>query len=230
MSDGSIIGRTTTIRGRVTGTGAIRVEGRVEGDVVTDGNVEVTPEAQIQGAVRGATLRVAGAGAGDLSGTDAVLLEPGARVVGDLSAPRIGIAEGALVRGKVETVRGAAVAPAPRAVATVRREPEAPRVATARAAAVPPPAAAGPTPAQSGRRAPPPPPPRAEAARDAEPKPAPSGARPGPAGAAHREPPAPPRPRPGADAGRTGRAAPPPPVVPSLAKGARLKKKKAGQR
>ncbi|HOU92217.1 MAG TPA: polymer-forming cytoskeletal protein, partial [Polyangiaceae bacterium] len=121
MSDGSIIGRTTTIRGHVTGTGAIRVEGRVEGDVVTDGNVEVAPEAQIQGAVRGATLRVAGAVAGDLSGTDAVLLESGARVVGDLSAPRIGIAEGALVRGKIETARGAAAAPAPRAAVAVRR-------------------------------------------------------------------------------------------------------------
>jgi len=225
MSDGSIIGRTTTIRGRVTGTGAIRVEGYVEGDVVTDGNVEVASEAQIQGAVRGATLRVAGTVAGDLIGTEAVLLELGARVVGDLSAPRIGIAEGALLRGKVETSRGGAAAPAARGAVAVRREPEVPRAVVMRSAAAPGASARAAT-VSAPVASPPAPPP----ARDAAPKTTPTGARPAPA-AAPRAPVGAPRTRPGTDsAGRTARAAPPPPVVPSLAKGARVKKKKAGHR
>jgi hypothetical protein len=57
-----------------------------------------------------------------LRGSDAVLIERGGRVVGDLAAPRIGIASGALVRGSVRTEGEPALAQARRApgVAGVR--------------------------------------------------------------------------------------------------------------
>jgi hypothetical protein len=59
---------------------------------------------------------VAGAVAGNLHGSELVVLEAGARVVGDVSAPSIGIRPGALLRGRVET--GAGGAPRPRAKTT----------------------------------------------------------------------------------------------------------------
>jgi hypothetical protein len=48
---------------------------------------------------------VRGAVKGDLVGEEAVLLEEGARVVGDVRAPRVAI-QGALVRGYVQTGEG----------------------------------------------------------------------------------------------------------------------------
>ena len=100
---GSIIGRTTRIRGNIAGPGPIEVLGQVEGDVVSSDDVTLGEQAQVQGNITGTTLRIAGAVAGNLEGSEAVLLEAGARVIGDLTAPRIGIAEGALVRGRVRT-------------------------------------------------------------------------------------------------------------------------------
>jgi hypothetical protein len=73
---------------------------------------------------------------GDLVAEEAVVVESGARVVGDLRAPRIAIAAGALVRGHVQTAgagaarpraaaaRAAAPAPAPaRAAAETKSRP-----------------------------------------------------------------------------------------------------------
>jgi hypothetical protein len=63
---------------------------------------------------------------GDLNGEEAVLLEEGARVVGDVRAPRVAIAPGALVRGYVDTGNGTSSAPAAQARAA-RAQPAAQR-------------------------------------------------------------------------------------------------------
>ncbi|MCQ6458717.1 bactofilin family protein, partial [Vibrio parahaemolyticus] len=64
---------------------------------------------------------VRGAVKGDLVAEEAVILESGARVVGDLRAPRISIAQGGLVRGHVQT--GAAGAARPRSASASASRP-----------------------------------------------------------------------------------------------------------
>ncbi len=195
MAVASIIGQGTTVRGNVRGTGALDVRGRVEGDIEVDGDVALGEESSVGGNVSGAQITVAGAVMGDLRGSEAVLLERGARVIGDLVAPRIGIAEGALVRGGVRTEGEASAAPRRAAVVPARRAPE------FRPRTVPAPAAIA-----SAAHAPP--------ARAAE-KPASAPSNSQPEAPATASPPA------KADGGK----GPPAPVVPSLGKGARGKKK-----
>src|SRR5262249_22042532 len=65
---------------------------------------------------------IRGAVKGDLSSEESIVIESGARVVGDLRAPRIAIAMGGLVRGHVQT--GAAGAARPRAAAATARASE----------------------------------------------------------------------------------------------------------
>jgi hypothetical protein len=57
----------------------------------------------VQGNISGASIAIAGSVSGDLTGTEAVSIESGARVIGDLRAPRIAIGDGAHVRGSVQT-------------------------------------------------------------------------------------------------------------------------------
>jgi cytoskeletal protein CcmA (bactofilin family) len=164
MADLSVIGQSTVIRGNVRGSGPIEVLGRVEGEVATNGDVLVGDRGVVLGNVSGAAVRVAGEVTGDLTGSDAVLLGDNARVVGDLRAPRIGITEGALVRGSVQT-SAQSPPPAQRSAARAAQEPErarppariepAPRRAPPRAPAQPAPAAA----AKPTKVAPKPPPP-----------------------------------------------------------------------
>jgi len=123
MAEVTVIGRGTRVRGRVVGAASLEIQGHVDGDVSVEGDVTVDAEGLVGANVSGRRLVVRGAIKGDLSGSEAVVLEEGARVVGDVRAPRIAIAPGALVRGYVQTGSGegrprAAARPAVRAVPT----------------------------------------------------------------------------------------------------------------
>jgi hypothetical protein len=92
--------------------------------------------------VRGRRLVVRGAVKGDLLGDEAIVLEDGARVVGDVRAPRVAIATGALVRGFVETGdAGATASKGARTHAAARHVAAPARVAPPPAAKAAPPAA-----------------------------------------------------------------------------------------
>jgi len=147
---------------------------------------------------------VRGAVKGDLVASESIVLEEGARVVGDLRAPRIAIA-GGLVRGYVQSGDGQS---APRAAAKSVARPVATKAAVV--AAAPAPSAARPAQASNGspakKAAPPAPQQVAHASRDR--------------GNA-------PRAISLAGGGPAAKHGPPSPVVPSLKKGAKgaLKKK-----
>ena len=149
MSQGSVIGPSTVVRGSVRGQGSLEIAGRVEGDVDVTGNVSVGETGAVLGNISGANVSVQGAVQGDLYGTEAVLIERGGKVVGNLSAPRIGIASGALVRGNVRTENEPALtgarkplqSPAPRPAPFVAKpvakvEPKPPAVVAAKASPV----------------------------------------------------------------------------------------------
>lgn len=169
MSSVSTIGAGTTVRGSIRGEGDLEIHGRVEGAVVVTGDVLITESALLKSDVRARRITVRGAVAGDVSADESIVLEPGARVLGDLGAPQIGIRPGGLVRGNVSTggplpeIKAAAVAaaasrsrvapaPAARAATTARGAAPAPAVRTvaARPAALP----VRPAPAVATRTAP----------------------------------------------------------------------------
>jgi cytoskeletal protein CcmA (bactofilin family) len=163
----TVIGRTTRVRGRVTGSVDLEVQGFVEGEIAVAGDVTVDSQGIVGAGVRGRRLIVRGAVKGDLVGDESILLESGARVVGDVRAPRIAIAPGALVRGYVQTgdadasgTRAARAQPAARPLPAPAARP-APAASPAAVAAAPK-AAAAPAPAKIAR-------PEAPAARAATP-------------------------------------------------------------
>jgi cytoskeletal protein CcmA (bactofilin family) len=102
-ADVTVIGRGARIRGRVQGAASVEIQGLVDGEVTVEGDVTIDSEGLVAANVSGRRLVVRGAVKGDLSGVDAIVLEEGARVVGDVRAPRVAIAPGALVRGYVQT-------------------------------------------------------------------------------------------------------------------------------
>lgn len=100
----TVIGRSSFVRGRVSGTGSLEIAGRIEGEVTVTGDLSVEGTGLVAAnlSARRITVR-GGAIKGDLTAEDGIVLEAGSRIVGDLSAPRVSIAEGALVRGHVQT-------------------------------------------------------------------------------------------------------------------------------
>ena len=137
----TVIGRTTRVRGRIVGAGDVEVQGFVEGEIAVGGDATVDTHGLVGASIRGRRLVVRGAVKGDLVGEEAIVLEDGARVVGDVRAPRVAISPGALVRGYVETGDTTQTsARAPRAAPAARPVPFAqPKGANSAAKAIAPP-------------------------------------------------------------------------------------------
>ena len=106
MADVTVIGQGIFLRGSIKGDGDVEIRGRIEGDVEVGGEVTIGEGALVKADVTARRITVRGAVAGNLTGEDGVRLEEGARVVGDLRGAGIGIAEGALLRGNVQTGTG----------------------------------------------------------------------------------------------------------------------------
>ncbi len=128
---GSVVGESVSITGRVTGDGDLEVRGRIDGEVDIRGELVIADGAMIRASLVGARVTIAGAVLGDVSASDAIVLEASARVVGNLRAPRIAIASGAQIRGDLDMGQvdlGEAAAPVR---ATAARPAAAPRAARA---------------------------------------------------------------------------------------------------
>jgi cytoskeletal protein CcmA (bactofilin family) len=135
MANQSSIAVGTVVRGRIQAEGDLEVLGQVEGSIATKGALEIGQGALCKSELRARRVVVRGAVAGDVHAEETLVLEPGARVVGNLSAPTVGIRPGALVRGHVQTGRSAGpAAAAARADAPAKRPAERPAVATRPAA------------------------------------------------------------------------------------------------
>jgi cytoskeletal protein CcmA (bactofilin family) len=154
MADTTVIGRGTRVRGRVSGAVDLEIQGHVDGEVAIDGDVTVDAQGLVGASVSGRRLVVRGAVKGDLTGEEAVLLEDGARVVGDVRAPRVAIAQGALVRGYVQKGGAQAGSRTSRSGAARAAQPAAPKAASAPkpALAAKPATVARPVPASAGSR------------------------------------------------------------------------------
>lgn len=92
----------THIRGEVTGSTELLVEGVVEGEVRIDAPVMVGAEGVVQGPVSGQVVRIGGKVVGNVSAADRVEVATSGTLEGDIQAPRIVIAEGAFFKGRVE--------------------------------------------------------------------------------------------------------------------------------
>jgi len=107
MADVTVVGQGIFLRGSIRGEGDLEIRGRIEGDVEVVGEVTIGDGALVKADVTARRITVRGAVAGNLTGEDGVRLEDGARVVGDVKGASIGISEGALLRGNVQTGHGA---------------------------------------------------------------------------------------------------------------------------
>lgn len=102
MAQETIIGSSVTIEGDITGNDALQVHGTVRGGKITVKDaLLVAPTGRIEGDVESAGVDIAGIVQGNITATDKVELKSGGKLVGDVKAPRILIADGASFKGNI---------------------------------------------------------------------------------------------------------------------------------
>jgi cytoskeletal protein CcmA (bactofilin family) len=117
----TIVGRETEVKGIITSSGTLRVDGRVEGEIHHRGDLIIGESGVIVAKlVQARNISVAGRVESPLSAENKLELVPSARVSGDIKAVTLIIAEGAVFKGgcemtEPEKVQGRPPAPRGRA-------------------------------------------------------------------------------------------------------------------
>jgi cytoskeletal protein CcmA (bactofilin family) len=101
--EGSVLGRTVRLVGRIQGEGALAIEGTLRGDVSVTGPLEIRDGASVQGNVHAESLLVQGTLTGDVQARGPIAIGPEAIVRGSLSGSRVSIDVGARVAVRMDS-------------------------------------------------------------------------------------------------------------------------------
>jgi cytoskeletal protein CcmA (bactofilin family) len=90
------------IQGEISGKTEVEIDGEVEGHVKLKQLVTVGSQGLVKGEIHAQAVRVSGKVQGNIVGQDRVEVMATGTVEGDIVAPRVTVADGAFLKGKVE--------------------------------------------------------------------------------------------------------------------------------
>ncbi|MGH9372962.1 MAG: bactofilin family protein [Vicinamibacterales bacterium] len=103
------IGKSVIIKGELNGSEDLTIEGAVEGKIELRQNVlTIGPNGKIKAQVFAKSVVILGEVTGNVTATEKVDIRDNGSVDGDITAPRVAIAEGAHFRGSIDMQRGGA--------------------------------------------------------------------------------------------------------------------------
>ncbi len=101
------IGQTIFIKGELTGTEDLTIDGRVEGKIeLKDHNLTIGPNGKIKADVYAKNIVITGEVLGNAFASEKVEITNSGVLKGDITAPRIVIADGAQFKGSVDMDKG----------------------------------------------------------------------------------------------------------------------------
>ena len=101
MNNETLVGAETILRGEVRAKEDLQVFGRIEGTVVTSGDMTVEREAVVMADVTARQVVIQGALVGDVEAGELVRIGEDARVSGNITAPKVSVEQGAQVSGRI---------------------------------------------------------------------------------------------------------------------------------
>jgi cytoskeletal protein CcmA (bactofilin family) len=94
----TVIGAESSFQGTLRSNGSVRIDGKIEGGVSAEG-VILGERGEVQGDISARTVVVGGKVTGNIHATESLELLTKCQVFGDLHAPQLVIAEGAVFEG-----------------------------------------------------------------------------------------------------------------------------------
>lgn len=105
ISLNTILGNGSSIKGNLTINGFVRVDGDIDGDLSTDGNVIIGENARIRGNVNAKSIVIGGIILGDVFVKENVKLLQNSVVIGDILSHKVQIEESALFQGHCISIK-----------------------------------------------------------------------------------------------------------------------------
>ena len=96
------IGKSVVIKGELNGSEDLTIDGQVEGKIeLKDHVLTIGPNGDVQGEVSAKQVTVVGKIAGNVVASERIEVRETGRIQGDLIAPRLTVAEGAVINGAI---------------------------------------------------------------------------------------------------------------------------------
>jgi len=97
------IGKSITIKGDLTGNEDLEIDGNIEGRIDLPNNqLTIGAEGKVKAEVTAKAVTIVGHVTGNVTATEKIEVEATGHIDGDVRAPRLIIAEGAVLNGSVE--------------------------------------------------------------------------------------------------------------------------------
>ena len=91
--------RGTRVSGKLSFDGPARIDGEVDGEIISKDSLHIGETAVVTAQIRAAAIIVGGKVSGDITGSQKIEIRPSAKVAGNLAAPLLSIHEGAQFEG-----------------------------------------------------------------------------------------------------------------------------------
>jgi len=101
--DQATIGRTLTIKGEITGSEALYIDGRIEGKIIMpESRVTIGRNGKVDASIQAKEVVVMGKVTGNIECSDRVDIRAEGSVSGDISTVRISVEDGAALKGGIQ--------------------------------------------------------------------------------------------------------------------------------
>lgn len=98
----SVMAAGVEITGTIKSSGSVRIDGRLDGELISKGDAIIGKEATIKGNLSVNSLSIEGTIDGNIVAKDRIEMKPTARVTGDIKAKRLSVEDGVTFIGKSE--------------------------------------------------------------------------------------------------------------------------------
>ena len=98
----TILGPTLEIQGEIEGAEDLVIQGTVHGKIVSQKNLTVDSSGKVEASITTKNLAVSGMLTGNVNASERVEVRKEGKMVGDIKAPRVVIADGAKFKGNIE--------------------------------------------------------------------------------------------------------------------------------
>ena len=99
---GTLIGQGTQLKGGIASTGGLRIDGEVEGDIITSNEIVIGETGVVKALIKAKNAIIGGSVTGNMEVSGRLELLSSAKVFGDIKAGTLIIGEGAIFKGACE--------------------------------------------------------------------------------------------------------------------------------
>lgn len=102
----AFLGDDTEFKGLLTFEGTVRIDGKFEGEIVTEDNLIIGEKAYIRAEIKVGSILIQGTVEGDIRASKKVQISSKGKLIGNIHTAALQIEDGAVLEGSVSMMRG----------------------------------------------------------------------------------------------------------------------------